>query len=461
MKKVIMSIAALCALNASAQQAAPSLAPFKTGDKIAFLGDSITEAGYYENYIWLYYMTHFPNLRIEVMNVGIGGDTAEKMNIRFEGDALRQNPNIVVLTFGMNDSGYFEFWKDDAAKTAEERVANSLKNFKEMEQKFKAHPNIKPVIMAGSPFDHSAKLDSNNFDGKKETMEKIVAFQEAAAKQNKWSYVDLYHPMLELTEREQKKDPTYTITGSDRIHPGKPGHLVMASIFLKSQGLADKPVADVAIDAGKKKVMRSENAAVSIKEVTKNGITFDYKAESLPFPIDSVSTMWGNDHKQHEALAVYPFIKEFDSELLKVQKLKKGKYELKIDGEKVTTVSSDELEKGINLAVLATPQYKQARNILYLNDLRVELENKLRTYYWMQYIYLREKGLLYDDSQKTSDVLAKEREGWVPSRAGVFQSLRYPEVRKMYEDNLKEVTDLIYEQNQPKNHLVELSLVAN
>lgn len=56
------------------------LKPFQQGDRVAFLGNSITEAGYYESYVWLYYMTHFQNRRITVMNAGIGGDTAENMD---------------------------------------------------------------------------------------------------------------------------------------------------------------------------------------------------------------------------------------------------------------------------------------------------------------------------------------------------------------------------------------------
>jgi lysophospholipase L1-like esterase len=456
MKKIILSLSVMFALGAQAQTAAP----FKEGDRVAFLGNSITEAGFYENYIWLYYMTHFPERRIEVMNVGIGGDTAEKMNARFEGDALRTKPTVLVLTFGMNDSGYFEFLKDDAKETAKKRVANSLKAFEEMQAKFKANPQVRPIIMAGSPFDHTAKLESNVFPGKKETFDEIVAFQQAAAKENNWDYVDLYHPMMELTQREQKKDPAYTITGSDRIHPGKPGHLVMAATFLKDQGLANLPVADVAIDASKKKVGKSINATTTIIEASKKGVKFEYEAKSLPFPIDSTSTMWGNDHKQHEALAVYPFLKEFDSETLKVEKLNKGRYELRIDGQKVTTVTSESLAAGINMAILPTPQYKQARDIMNFNDLRAETENKLRIYYWMQFIYLRDKGLLFDDSQKAADVVAKEKEGWVPGRAGVYQTLRSPEVRKMYEDDLKRLADIIYTMNKPKKHIVELVFVG-
>ncbi|WP_431214000.1 hypothetical protein ACQ86N_03700 [Puia sp. P3] len=62
------------AVNARGSQ---PITPFQTGDRVVFVGNSITEAGYYESYIWLYYMLHYPGRRITVYNAGIGGDRAK------------------------------------------------------------------------------------------------------------------------------------------------------------------------------------------------------------------------------------------------------------------------------------------------------------------------------------------------------------------------------------------------
>src|ERR1700730_977185 len=83
--------------------------PFTTGDRVAFVGNSITEQGYYESYIWLYYMLHFPNRRIVILNRGIGGERAKDIYERVQDDIVASDPTVVCLTFGMNDSGYFEF----------------------------------------------------------------------------------------------------------------------------------------------------------------------------------------------------------------------------------------------------------------------------------------------------------------------------------------------------------------
>ena len=69
MKKIIL-LALLSVLIMRTAQA-QELKPFKDGDRVAFLGNSITEAGFYESYIWLYYMTRFPDMKIRIMNGGI------------------------------------------------------------------------------------------------------------------------------------------------------------------------------------------------------------------------------------------------------------------------------------------------------------------------------------------------------------------------------------------------------
>src|SRR5690606_6489640 len=111
------------------------------------------------------------------------------------------------------------------------------------------------------------------------------------------------------------------------------------------------------------------------------GLKFEYLANSLPFPIDSVSGVWENPQTQADALSAYPFIQKFNQEILKIKNLKKGRYDLIIDGELIKPYSSDSLSQGINLALLSnTPQYRQAIKLMYLNDLRLSLVKKLREY---------------------------------------------------------------------------------
>ena len=84
---------------------AQSIAPFQKGDRIAFVGNSITCGGHYHSYIWLYYMTRFPDQRIDIFNEGVGGDVAEMIYQRLD-KVFEHEPTVVTLSFGMNDVGY-------------------------------------------------------------------------------------------------------------------------------------------------------------------------------------------------------------------------------------------------------------------------------------------------------------------------------------------------------------------
>ena len=103
MKKILFILYTCCILlfPVSAQQ----IPSFKANDRIVFLGNSITEGGHYHSYIWLYYMTHFPELPLRIYNGGIGGDCASHMVFRFDSDIKIKKPTYLVCSFGMNDSG--------------------------------------------------------------------------------------------------------------------------------------------------------------------------------------------------------------------------------------------------------------------------------------------------------------------------------------------------------------------
>jgi lysophospholipase L1-like esterase len=454
---ILISAAGLTA-NAQTQ-------PFKTGDRITFIGNSITEQGYYESYVWLYYMLHFPQRRIVILNRGIGGDVAKQMYERFDDDVVPANPTVICLTFGMNDTGYYEFLASNADSTANVRVTQSLHYFGLLEQKLKALPNVRKIMIGGSLYDETVKIKGNYFPGKSKYMGKIVDFQQQEAKDNHWGWVDFFHPMTTITLQQQKTDSTFTLTGNDRIHPGNSGHFVMAWLFLQAQGLDTLPVADISIDAGHLHADREANCRITnLTALPGNaGMTFHYLANSLPFPVDTVARLWGNPHRQSEAIGLIPFYSSFNSEMLSVTGLSTGTYELTIDSRKIGTWTTAELGQGINLAKLTnTPEYDQAMSVLQLNEDRMALESKLRAYYWLQYDYLRKIGLQFNDGDAAMDsVNATAVKDWaVASKRDNYRAARYPAVRATWQKEMDLLVNEIYTVNQPKTHLVEIKKIS-
>jgi lysophospholipase L1-like esterase len=459
MKKIVTFLFLFAVGFASTAQVRP-FQPFQTGDRIAFVGNSITEQGYYESYIWLYYMLHFPDRRIVILNRGIGGDRAQNIYDRFDDDVAHCEPTVICLTFGMNDSGYFEFLRANADSLAKVHFQESHHYFELIEEKLKAMSRVKKIIILGSPFDETARIKgANNFPGKVKVMEEIAGFQTQAAKDNHWGLVDFLHPMTEIDLREQKKDSTFTLTGNDRIHPGNSGHFVMAWLFLKAQGLGNSPVADIAIDGRTLHVDRAANCRITNLAADKATIHFDYLANSLPFPVDTVPRLWGNPHRQSEAIGVMPFYSEFNREMLRISGLSAGTYELTIDNHRIAQFTAAELGQGINLAKQTnTPEYEQAMSVLQLNEERMGLESKLRAYYWLQFDYLRGIGLKFKDTQAAMDSVnnATQKDWAVASKRDNYRAARYPAVRAAWQKETDLLINDIYTVNQPKMHRVEI-----
>ncbi|WP_342648040.1 SGNH/GDSL hydrolase family protein [Mucilaginibacter sp. CSA2-8R] len=434
---------------------------FKAGDRVLFAGNSITHGGRYHQYIWLYYMTRFPNARLTILNAGIGGDIIANINNRFEEDILTKNPNIINLTFGMNDSGYFQYLMNDSAKVANKLVYQCDSAFKLVVAKLNKRPEIKKILMAGSPYDLNTKaVKENKFGPKPATFERIVQLQIEAAKINHWPFIDIYHPIDRLNKDNQKENPDFTLSGSnDRIHPESYGHLIWAYLYLRNQGLKGLEVANFTVDASNLKVLASKNCTINHVGNSKGLLSFDYLANALPFPIDEEKHN-GDKQPASAALQYVPLMDDINQEVLRIKNLKGKNYELVIDGNAVGRFSATDFSKGINMAkITSTPQYQQAMKILRLNEERGSTERETRDYAVQVYNFARANGIKKDHDQaswaKMRDL--KKTNGWINN--DLYERGSNPKTQKEWQDKMERLTNEIYSSNKPVNHKIEIKKV--
>ena len=85
--------------------ALPAQITVKSGEKIAFLGDSITQQGNWESgYINLVMSALEANgIKAVKIPAGISGHKSIQMLARLERDVLKKNPQIMTLSCGVND----------------------------------------------------------------------------------------------------------------------------------------------------------------------------------------------------------------------------------------------------------------------------------------------------------------------------------------------------------------------
>lgn len=442
--------------------AAQSIKPFTPGDRVAFLGNSITEAGHYHSFVWLFYMTRFPKDRIDIFNLGIGGNNVADMERRFYSDVISKEPNYLLLTFGMNDSGYEGYEGAGPELFARKQYEKTKTAFIKIEKNIKASTSLKEVALLGStPYDEKAfNSGVKSLTGKNKTMQEMVGLQRDAARQNKWGFLDFNLPVSQINKREQLRDSTFSLSGGDRIHPDKDGHMVMAYLFLKAQGFAGNKVAEVIIDRKLKKLQKAENCEISNLQVSANNIHFDYLSKSLPYPIDTIPR-WGTVKTAKDALGLVPFTKEMNQERLCVKNLK-GNYELKIDGQRIGVFSALALDTGVNLAEYSwTPQYQQALQVLYLNEERYEIERRLRQYASMEYVYLEGKGLLFADNRKAIEQINEDLPGHYLLKYIYpnYTRAMFSNIRETWQQMMELLIRRIYEINKPVNHRVEINKI--
>ena len=398
-------------------------APFKQGDRVAFVGDSITHGGSYHTFIQSFYATRFPEKQVLCFNVGISGDTAHGGYQRasseghgiWENDVSTYNPTAATIMLGMNDVGGWQF---SSSKTAEALAAQNDKqvewythNYGQLLDNLEALNIERITLIKSSPYDQTM-IDPDATEnlyaygqGKNDlilrTAKEVIDIE---ADKRGYPVVDFNSAMLAINAKQQAIDPAYSIIGQDRVHPGIDGHLVMAYTFLKSQNL-ERVVSATEIDAAKLAVLKNEYC--DIRDLTKTGtsIRFSYDAQSLPYPTQAYQPV----------ADLIPFESDFNQELLTLQNLSRGTYTLLIDNKNCGSFTHKQLQRGINLALLQdAPQVIQARQVHEISKQRAKVAFDIRTIVWSIGYLAKIKGHDANDFIANAAMIQRIEDGETP-----------------------------------------------
>jgi len=342
MKRLLMLTVCCLLLTAVAVHAEePKDFFFKAGDRVMFLGDSITEQYQYSTDIELYLTTRFPKWNILFMNAGISGDTATGGAGRFASHVLAEKPTAITINFGMNDAGYGNF--------DENRQKPYLQNTEKMLAYAKA-AGARVALLSPNAVDRRVQ---ERFKLYLETQKQFYAPLSGLAAKHGASFVDQYAITRGELERMEKDEAKTVIPFGDGFHTSSNGGMMMAHAILT--GLkAPAMVSDLSIDVAKKDV-KAQGCAVTASELAVDEVTFERLDESLPIPV------------QKDWVTLLPYLndlKDLNWYGLKVTGLAEGNYKLLIDGAEVAAYSSKQLEAGVNVGNVTTgPIHAQAQKV--------------------------------------------------------------------------------------------------
>ena len=298
----------------------------KSGDRMVFLGDSITEQRMYTRYAMDYFALRCPGAKIEFRNAGWGGDTAVGGFKRLTRDVLDLKPTVVSICYGMNDAGVTSY--------KQEIYDRYIGAMKDAITELRKH-HIRVVLLTPGCVDESR---STKLVGYNDTLGRFAQQLADFAAKEDIPIFNIQKAMLDVQTRAKASDPGFVMI-NDGVHPGQLGHVVMAYGLLSALGCIDKASA-LTIDAAAAKAT-CDRCKVTGLEVTGDSIAFTRTDDALPayFEDDTWSL-----------LKYFPEIDEFDNYSLKVTGLKGGKWDLAVQGQSVGAYTSEELANGVNLA---------------------------------------------------------------------------------------------------------------
>lgn len=251
MLRSICLLAFVCLFQPLVFAAEPS---FPLGAKrILFLGDSITHAGHYVNWVETQLRLQGVDPLPELINIGLSSETCSGLSEpghpfprpdvheRLDRALAKTKPDVVVACYGMNDGIYHP--RSEKRLAAYQKGVNRL-----IEKSTKA--GAKVILMTPPPFDSlplkaKGKLKplgekSYAYFAMYENYDEVLAqYSDWVRKQNERveMVIDLRSPLVEQLAAARKENPAFTFA-PDGIHPNKAGHRVMAEAILNAWGIS-------------------------------------------------------------------------------------------------------------------------------------------------------------------------------------------------------------------------------
>src|SRR4051812_9835120 len=211
----------------------------KSGDRVVFFGDSITEQRLYTSYVQQFVISRYPDLNVTFINSGWTGDTVNGNPCvpcagvgalaRIERDVVAYKPTVVTLLFGMNDGLYKDF-DPDLLKTYTDGLSQIIAIIK---RKTKA----RIYVMTPTVYDAEMKTTWSHTDKYNEVLDRYSEAAKEVARREGLPVIDLHTATTTALTNARKLDESYTFfKPGDGVHPSAEGHAVMAAEIVRAWG---------------------------------------------------------------------------------------------------------------------------------------------------------------------------------------------------------------------------------
>ncbi|MBE3069889.1 MAG: SGNH/GDSL hydrolase family protein [Acidobacteria bacterium] len=221
-------------LGLAADAAAAKAPPLAKGDRIVFLGDSITEGGGgktgYITLIQEALSAQHKDLGIETVNAGISGHKVPDLQGRLDKDVIAKKPTIVFIYIGINDVWHWHKQADGTMTggTTKEAFEAGLKDIIARIKAAGARVILcTPTVIGEKP------------DGKNERdamLEEYSALSRGVAKGTGTPLLDLRNAFIAYLKKHNKENKDRGILTADSVHLSDAGNRLVADQMLGALG---------------------------------------------------------------------------------------------------------------------------------------------------------------------------------------------------------------------------------
>jgi lysophospholipase L1-like esterase len=222
----------------------------KSGDRIVFLGDSITSFGAKKRGFIGLVMGALPSkaLQLKAVPVGRAGNKSTDMHARIDESVISQNADWMVLSCGVNDVWHFTYTAKNK-KYEGVSLDDYKKNIRQIIEKAEA-AGIKVMILTATMIGE---------DPERETNKKLAPYNEflrELAKEKNFPLADVNQDMHAAVKEMPDVEGEATMFGepdyqrniknkltTDGVHLNWLGNIMMAKGILKAFGMSESKIA--------------------------------------------------------------------------------------------------------------------------------------------------------------------------------------------------------------------------
>ena len=305
----------------------------RDGDKVVFLGDSITAERTYGKVVETYTLLRFPDRKVRFVNAGWGGDTAAGGLTRLDRDVLDKGATIVTVAYGINDIG----WGTKADAEHRQKYLDSVRGIVERCNERKVRVFMcSAAVTAADPDKSEADFLQQMCD---EGM-KVSTSLGGGAIDVQRSMRDVQRRIKAANAKEHDEKKHETLHAPDGVHLNNLGQTAMAFAILKGLG-APRDVSSVVIDATGPRVESAEGCAATDVSLDHGELRFTRLDRGLPLNFGLFGAL---------RYRFIPIPDQINRYLLTVKGLSPGKYDVTASGRKLGAFTDKQLAAGVNLA---------------------------------------------------------------------------------------------------------------